>query len=82
MPSLTGITRPHNMSTASVPWSIKSSFVITASVLRPTATCALSLLLPQRCPTEKTYVNQYILVALHTQQSYIAYATVSADLTH
>jgi len=35
IPSLTGITRPHRMSTASVPWSMRSSFVITASVLRP-----------------------------------------------
>jgi len=35
MPNLTGITRPHRTSYASVPRSIKSSFVKTAKVLRP-----------------------------------------------
>ncbi len=38
MPNLTGITRPHRTSYASVPRSIKSSFVKTAKVLRPIST--------------------------------------------
>lgn len=36
MPSLTGITLPMSTSIASVPASMRSSFVITARVLRPT----------------------------------------------
>lgn len=35
MPSLTGMTWPHRTSIASVPASIKSSLVTTASVRRP-----------------------------------------------
>lgn len=35
IPNLTGMTRPHKTSIASVPWSIKSSFVTTAKVRRP-----------------------------------------------
>ena len=42
IPSLTGITRPHNTSMASVPWSIKSSLVITAKVLRPKTDTSIS----------------------------------------
>lgn len=43
MPSFTGITRPHRTSTASVPWSIRSSFVITAKVRRPSITIQKSM---------------------------------------
>ena len=42
MPSLTGITRPHKMSMASVPASIKSSLVITAKVLLPSGSTSLA----------------------------------------
>uniref|UniRef100_A0A8W7Q0F7 Uncharacterized protein n=1 Tax=Anopheles coluzzii TaxID=1518534 RepID=A0A8W7Q0F7_ANOCL len=44
MPSFTGMTRPHRMSIASVPASIRSSLVSTASVRRPSGSTSFAIL--------------------------------------
>ncbi len=48
MPNLTGITRPHRTSYASVPRSIKSSFVKTAKVRLPINQRIISLIINNR----------------------------------